>query len=182
MNERDARVSEDAVLDAYRALATEAAPQRLDAPVLERARRAAAEPKSGAAPVWLRPLVLAATIALCVAVVLDLTVVAPGVPPQPPVSGSSFPDAAQAEAERVRALSEQTGALTDEARDPPNQMAPAAIAAPESTPSECSASDRDDAASWWRCVRELEQAGRTDAAERELVLLLRAYPQFAVPR
>ena len=47
-----------------------------------------------------------------------------------------------------------------------------------STRVECTAEEREDAATWWACIQELEAAGNTSAAEEELQSLLSAYPGF----
>lgn len=43
---------------------------------------------------------------------------------------------------------------------------------------ECTAEEREEAATWWDCIQELEAAGNTSAAEEELQSLLSAYPGF----
>lgn len=46
------------------------------------------------------------------------------------------------------------------------------------TKAECTAEEREDAATWWACIQELEAAGNTSAAEEELQTLLSRYPGF----
>jgi hypothetical protein len=43
---------------------------------------------------------------------------------------------------------------------------------------ECTAEEREEPATWWACIQELEAAGNTSAAEEELQSLLSAYPGF----
>ena len=43
---------------------------------------------------------------------------------------------------------------------------------------ECTGKEREDAATWWACIQDLEAAGNTAAAEEELRSLLSAYPGF----
>lgn len=68
---RDQRVSET-----YRRLATERTPPRLDRAVLRMARKEGRTPYA-AARAWMRPFAWAATIALCLAIVLQLTELPP---------------------------------------------------------------------------------------------------------
>jgi len=72
MNHRPENAADPAVSRAYHDLARETTPARLDAAVLDSAHRAA-RPPYARSRAWTRPLAWAATIALSVAVVLELT-------------------------------------------------------------------------------------------------------------
>ena len=82
------------VRDAYRALASERAPERLDRAVLAEAA-AAAKPRSSPILRWRRPLAWAATIALSFALILEFTQTDPDliVPAADQPAGSSDLDA-----------------------------------------------------------------------------------------
>lgn len=71
---RDAneRTSDRRVAETYRKLATERTPARLDREVLRMARREG-RTRYAAARAWMRPFAWAATIALCLAIVMQLT-------------------------------------------------------------------------------------------------------------
>ena len=72
MNNEQDKVADPEVSRAYRDLAREAAPQRLDEAVLDAARRAA-RPRYARSRAWARPVAWAAVVTLSVAVVLELT-------------------------------------------------------------------------------------------------------------
>ncbi|NNF40770.1 MAG: hypothetical protein HKN64_05280 [Woeseiaceae bacterium] len=92
-NERKSPDMDTLVAQTYKALATERAPDHLNAKVMAMAAREA-QTRSGPARTWIRPLAWAATIGLSLAIVLDLTQLPtppvdsrdPRLPPQPAVT------------------------------------------------------------------------------------------------
>lgn len=78
-NEREDRVEDARVAETYRTLAQERAPDRLNKRVLRMAARQGRTPYSRARA-WMRPAAWAATIALSLAIVLELTRLPPGEP------------------------------------------------------------------------------------------------------
>ena len=61
------------VSDTYQQLSRESAPDHLNAKVLQQAASVAARPRYSRSMMWTRPLAWAATIALCLAIVLEVT-------------------------------------------------------------------------------------------------------------
>lgn len=45
----------------------------------------------------------------------------------------------------------------------------------------CSDNQRSTMATWWQCIESLESRGASEAAERELTALMRAFPGFVEP-
>ena len=195
-NENDNDAGMDSRLSAaYRDLASEASPPRLDSRILDDAARATRPTRSGIwRDGWFRPLTFAATFGLSLALVLQLSdsglvgpqeqdtglngsYVAPGENP--------MRYAAAVTAERIRQLEAET---TDPAPEP---AMPAAGMSPIRSPGDlnsrldaddrCSESERADTGSWWRCIEDLEQRGLSGAAEAELRALLAAHPGFSAP-
>lgn len=186
---------DSALAAAYRDLADEASPPRLDARILDDAARAARPARSGFwRDAWFRPVVFAATFGLSMALVLQLSDSGLiDLPPQDPGQNGSYVapgdnpmrDAAAVTAERIRQLEAETSAL------PPTASAPAAGMSPTAAPGgvgsrlgaddRCSETQRADTGSWWRCIEDLEQRGLSGAAEAELRALLAAHPGFSAP-
>lgn len=193
MNESNNKSQEiDAeVAKAYRELAQESAPARADLAIWQEARNAVAG-GSGLSRInaWLRPLIFVATVAVTLALMVQLTnapqldlphadetVVAP-------FWTDALQNAAKQTAEQIRQLDQGQGM----SMPPAASMAPAATANPgeQATllPSEqqCDDEARATSGTWWQCVRKLEQRGLPEAAERELQALLQAFPQFSAPQ
>lgn len=175
----------------YRDMAQETAPLDVDAAVLRQARRAVDSPSAIARLTgWLRPLAFVATAGLSLALIVQLSNVPdyqlpdsldPAVAPLP---ADVFRDAADEAAEQVRQLGQDPAMSA-----PPESTAmpaPMSEAAPEASllrASEgCDVQARASSGTWWRCIRELEQKGLPELAERELQALLKAYPQFSAPQ
>ena len=186
---------DETVTAAYRDLASESSPARLDTIIL----RDAAKPlRSGHGgfweDAWFRPVTFVATLGLSLALILQLSdsglltpaaddivtdgsIASPGEDP--------MRDAAAETAQQVRRIEAETIVTAPQAPMP----RPAAAAVNEPTgvatqlPEEerCSEAQRSDTGTWWQCIEDLEQRGLTDAAEAELRALLAAYPAFPVP-
>lgn len=189
-------LAEDGVLgNHYRAIADETTPQRLDRAVLKEARKASARSVSLFGPAgWYRPAAFAATLVLGIFILLQLaefgilqpiTTNAPDVSVDIPAPVRSFPDAAEREAERIRSLSESSNSSdsTRTVSPGPTTMVPTERrSAPDHDPrNSCSEAEKSEASSWYRCIQALEDAGFSQAAEREMTELLKAYPRFALP-
>jgi hypothetical protein len=177
---------------AYRNLADEASPPRLDRRILDDAARATRP--SFWRDAWFRPVAFAATLGLSLALILQLSDSGMLGPPQqdPELNGSyvapgenPMRDAAAVTAERIRQL--EAEATTPS----PETPMPAASMSPTTSPGDlnsrldaddrCSESQRADTGSWWRCIEDLEQRGLSGAAEAELQALLAAHPGFSAP-
>ena len=74
--------SDKLVSDTYRELATEKPPAALNATIMKLARHDR-EQETGWYPAWMRPAAWAATIGLCLAIVLDITQIPDGTSPEP---------------------------------------------------------------------------------------------------
>jgi len=175
----------------YRDMAQETVPLDVDAAVLRQARRAVDSPSAIARLTgWLRPLAFVATAGLSLALIVQLSNqpdyklpenLDPAVAPLP---ADAFRDAAGQAAEQVRRLGQDPAMSTP--LDSTTMPAPMSEAAPEASllPASdgCDARARASSGTWWQCIRELEQKGLPEVAERELQTLLQAYPQFSAPQ
>ena len=175
----------------YRELARETVPIDVDAAVLTEARRAV-ESRSGIARLtgWLRPLAFVATAGISLALIVQLSNTPDFQPPDSldpvaaPLPADVFQDAADQTAEQFRRLGQDPAMSAP----PDSTMAsePASESAPEASllPARegCDDQARNSSGTWWQCIRELEQRGLSEVAERELQALLRAYPQFSAPQ
>lgn len=112
-NERFDRENDSLVSASYQDLATERTPEHLDDAILRKAR-AAARPAYGRLRLWVRPLAWAATIAISLAIVLQVTQVPdPGFPASElsqPVTGNEVAKQAADDA-----VAETFGEVTDAA-------------------------------------------------------------------
>jgi hypothetical protein len=194
-HDRDRLAPEAQLRTLYRELAQEHTPPELDAAVLAAARR---EKLQGSARSgrWLRPLALAASIGLCLAVVLRLT----GTPhpagpaevvPEPlpeAVHKAAVESWAQKMGDAYREKSGITPAAaalrsTAEAStgSAAQAAAPAANFAEPSAPSSCTESERNAPETWLACIETLDSVGNDSLAAAERELLLRAYPGYGRP-
>ncbi len=189
------------VSKAYRDLATETAPARLDRRVLERAARESRS-RYGLVRAWMRPVAWAATIGLSLAFLLEMTWFAA----DPPVPATAVPTAAPAavaepapvedrsreDADVMKAKEEDAVRLAAPRRaTDPSWSAPASAAAEaeramplvesRETVRHCDDASRATAASWYACIVALRGEGRDDAAAAELDALRDAYPDYQVP-
>lgn len=183
--------TDPAVSATYRAMAQETVPPGVDDAVLKQARRAIDSPSfivrlSG----WLRPLAFVATAGLSLALIVQLSNMPdyqrqdsldPAVSPLP---ADAMQDAAEQTAEQIRRLRRDPGmsAPADSQGMPAamSESVPEASLLPASEG--CDDKARARSGTWWQCIRELEQQGLSDVAEKELQALLQAYPQFSAPQ
>ena len=198
------------VSDAYRDIAKEASPANLDDKVMAMARQEA-RTRYGLARAWIRPVAWAATIGLSFAFILEMTYFgddAPTVDAGMPASaerdaGKDAEPATQAPALKrapatIVATPEIKASATSALREAEERVDEAAPSFAEDVPAErlsrerasvqqadtvehCSAEDRKDAASWYRCVLALREQGLEDAARDELDALQDAFPDFREP-
>lgn len=180
---------------AYRDLADETAPARLDARILAEAARTTGKPRRRPwRDAWFRPLAFAATFGLSLALILqfsDSGLLGP-TPQEPAANGilvapdeNPMRDAAAVTAERIRRLEAEATAPSPGTAVPATPMSPTASPGEPNTrldgDDRCSESQRADTGSWWRCIEDLEQRGLSGAAEAELQALLAAHPGFSAP-
>lgn len=201
--------TDETVSATYRELSREGAPNHLNEKVLRQAAEKALRPRYSRSIMWTRPLAWAATVGLCLAIVLEVTRV-----PTPEIvmtddaidfleaEPSPVPEEAQApvrqRSEVLKDMKSQLGrsAAKQAANEPKREMYDAdmrqqsdAIAAlavsanridSEAT-NECPDEIRVDPATWLACIVDLEESGDTDAAQRQRDALEEAFPQFKMP-
>ncbi len=196
MNERMDDISQErdrrSVAAIYRRIADETTPDELNNSVL---RHAAKQTRgvTDRALTWLRPAALAATLALSVALVLqvgnlDSMRTSPRELASPVASGQNdnvFEAAAEASMDQIRSAESaaQTSPGSSESLAVPrNQVGPAPTSN-ESSPDnrDCSAEQRSSTITWWQCIQALEKRGMSEAARKELEALFEAHPAFGVP-
>jgi len=182
--EDDAQVSA-----VYRDSAAVTTPEHLDTLVLRRAA-SVARPPLGRMRSWTRPLAWAATIALSLAIVLEVarSPAPDGTPltPVPAMKRVDEPAAADTESgsPATRHPAEQDTTFGGSAATLPaatRKLAlPVAAQVSEETvePAACDADARSTAESWLACIEQLEKSGETAAADRERKLFVAAFPDF----
>jgi hypothetical protein len=168
---------------AYRDLATETTPERLDRRILERAARESRS-RYGAVRAWIRPLAWAATIFLSLAFLLELTWFADAPPVVAPVAPAAPVDErARRDADVMRAKEEDAVRLATPRQAEVSTLVEGAVpdaASAEQAPF-CDDAARASGASWYACIEGLRETGFEDAAETELKALLETFPDFRVP-
>ncbi len=176
----------------YQQIAIEQAPQELDSKIL-RAATIEARGSGNRTLWWLRPAALAATLALSVALVLQVadtgaTKSIPrelGSPTAAPQNENVFDAAAAAGMERIReaeAAARANPGPTDPPTAPVNRVGPdPALNRSTIDYQGCSAEQKSSSVSWWQCIQSLEKRGLTDLARSELEALFAANPGFDVP-
>jgi hypothetical protein len=197
-------IDDKRVSSAYRELANEQPPAELDEKILAMAADEA-RTRYGFTRAWIRPVAWAATIALSLAFLLEMSQLdeAPVLPAPPaPVAGQTREQAQSADdafvaedMELLQEAEEQARMRGGEARaievlaDSPVAAAPEAAmlqkAAPAASKAVSSAHCDDEARStpdsWYACILELRATGHADAAAGELETLLEAFPDFREP-
>lgn len=176
----------------YRRIADETTPDELNSAVLRHAATQTRGVANGALT-WLRPAALAATLALSVALVLqvgnlDSARTSPSELVTPVASGQNdnvFDAAAEASMEQIRAAesaAQLSPGPSESLATPRNQVSPAATSN-EVSPDiqDCSAEQRSSTMTWWQCIQTLEKRGMSEAARKELEALFEAHPAFGVP-
>jgi len=190
--------TDETVSATYRELSREGAPNHLNDKVLQQAAKHALRPRYSRSIVWTRPLAWAATVALCLAIVLEVTrVPAPEevqVPVQAPV---------RQQPETLKDIKSQLGrsAAKQAAKEPKSEVRRRETAydaevdfnsVEESVVSgkvkfemqdadECSDEMRADPVKWLACIADLEESGDVEATLRQREALREAFPQFEMP-
>jgi hypothetical protein len=183
-----------ALSEQYRSIATESAPDALDSAVLRAARASLGKDGTPAwQPDWFRSAAFIVMAALSFALILEMNdanilptdVQTGGRSLAEGDSASVFQEATQSVTEQIRDAEETAGsALQNSGED-----ALAATDAEADTDRAivfpgnpvCDEKQRSTMASWWQCIEALESGGASDAAERELTELMRAFPAFVRP-
>ncbi|MCH7820831.1 MAG: hypothetical protein IIA07_02340 [Proteobacteria bacterium] len=167
--------ADDLVSDTYRDLADEHTPDDLNKAILRQAARAV-HPHYSRPASWTRPVAWAATIAISLAVMLQMVRV-----PTPESVISDMPPAP----DRQEAL-EVNGSIDIYGAEPPpvGILAGGASKAASAMGSVrgCNDESREVPAIWLACISELEEAGLSDEAEQQREQLARAFPDFEMPR
>lgn len=174
----------------YRALAKETTPNKLDKIVLRAASKAArSDSPTGWAATWYRPATFVATLGLCLALLLEISEFQFFDPPPDswiqadvPPDANVFQDAADSAAISVR----EVDATADESLQLSNPETssteatsiPALPASAATAVHHCSDKQMAQPEKWWQCIQELRDAGHGAAAESELELLQKAFPQY----
>jgi len=187
------------VASAYRGLAIESAPDNLDRSVLRSARKEVqSEDGRYWRAAWYRPAAFVATVGLSLALLLQLGDVALFGPPVDgadpalkgvtPVSENAFHEAAEVSAGQLRQIEAEANASMSSSAPDMSDPIPA-VAADRNDAGTllqadeyCSDQQKTSSSGWWRCIQELEKGGQSQAAERELQELLRAFPRFIAPQ
>lgn len=198
------------VSEAYREVATETSPTKLDDRILDMARQEA-RTRYGLARTWIRPVAWAATIGLSFAFILEMTYFGdrPGeVDAVLPASvdsdaGETARPTSQAPASKrfpanvvsapeISASDVATPLEAEERSDSTTADIAEKMQAPEprrermaleraAAADRCDAEQRRSADTWYRCVTALRDRGLEDAAEAELRDLRKAFPDFREP-
>ena len=174
-NDNDPRVTQ-----AYRDLATEKTPPALDDRVLALAA-AAARTRYGLARAWARPVAWAATIGLCLAIVVEVAEFR-GEPPVPAALeiDSVAGEFAAEDRANLREAEEKALIRAGEARNAAVPASAAALAAKRESAPTCDEAQRASPESWYKCAEALREMGLEDEADFELEALRNAFPDFPV--
>lgn len=190
-------VADPEVSALYSELAAERTPASLNEAVLRQATRTAGRGYARSIA-WMRPMAWAATIGLCLAIVIELADVAepeigadglagavrskPAVPPEaaagrePATIGTGAFHVTDAPLlEEAAAIARLRGESDGTAVRPL-----AGSGAVGSGPAACSAEAKAKPETWLDCIRALREAGRDAEAEEQEALLLAAFPDFDV--
>ena len=177
-NERKERDQNALVSAGYRDLARERTPEGLDDMILRKARDAA-RPKYGRLRLWVRPLAWAATVAISLAIVLQVTQV-----PDPgrldadvatdadafvPASVEALREAEDMARMRSGSVDEAALSVASEAAAPLEQKA---------EPRYCDDDARATAESWAECIEQLEADGKAVEARAERLVFARTHPDY----
>ncbi|MGI9202816.1 MAG: hypothetical protein ACR2Q3_02330 [Woeseiaceae bacterium] len=186
-----------AVAALYKQIANEQAPDELNRLVLQEATTEVRNTNKQALS-WLRPAVLAATLALSVALVLQVgdmgaTKSIPRNLESPATSGQDetvFDAAAAAGMEQLREAESAvrtTPGVSESESESESPFAPRIEVDPKPSPDSemidnqgCSVDQRSSTVTWLECIQALEKRGLTDLATRELEALFAANPGIAI--
>jgi hypothetical protein len=189
-NERDKEDMDAVVSKTYRELGGLRAPDHLNEAILRMAAGKSGSKGSMLFAAWLKPVALAATIGLTLAIVLELSAV-PTV--SVPMEVAPTPESTRADKPSLPAdiLAEErvlgnVARLRGEAKSKSDSYAAAAPAATSfARPAEelgsdatiaCEPSERQSADVWLECIEKLRKSGAIEDAEREYEAFLLQYP------
>lgn len=179
----------------YAELARERVPEELDRKILDLAVRR----KTRRLSEWSKPIAIAATIAICFALLPELverTRLSPAgnrggdSAAAPEALRSSLPETAEQQlvpAEKARfprgSMATQPGESSAEHAAMPGltNEAQADDTNPDASTSLCPAASRESPDTWWQCILALREAARDIEANAEIELLSAAFPGFAPP-
>lgn len=185
------------VTHTYKEVASELAPKHLDKAVLQQAADAA-RPRYLKSISWTRPMAWAATITLCVSLVLEITKVPPvntenSLPPgriEAPESTlvkselapakTNAPQTTMEEERKVPVERRRAGKMSMDFRQqdavtPASAEASSLADSPNPVPA-CSETEIATARSWLLCIERLGEAGRTEEANEQRALYEAAFP------
>ncbi len=179
-------VSDPEVRALYRELAGERTPASLNEAVLARATRSAGRGYAHAIA-WMRPMAWAATIGLCLAIVLELADV-----PEPElrVDGPQPPSASPGERHQAEGsaayrvtdapLLEEAAALANVRSESDGAASRPLAETSAAGPGEpaCSAESTATPETWLECIEALREAGRGAEADEQEARLGAAFPDF----
>lgn len=203
----DERADDETVSAAYRDLAGEHCPAQLDKEVLRLAESHAQHANYARSINWTRPLAWAATIALCLAITLEINRVPAPEEMANRAEAKALPEAAEADDAAVgRAQKLEDAPASERYRRADNEEAPAAAFELKSkdTPmlrqaeemarfqsgtnvqqrariSRCPQEIRAEPSSWLQCIEALEEIGDHEAASLEREALVETFPDFKLP-
>lgn len=193
----DEQLKDDLVAATYRDLAGERSPAHLDDKILHMAASQAQHRRYARSVTWTRPLAWAATIALCLAITLELTrAPAPEeIVSAPAPTSAPLPEKREAADERSTASSEAQEPVSrvQDNRADHAVMAPAALkfrakdadllrqAAEVAMPVACPEDVRADPEIWLQCIEALEESGDRELAAQERKALIEVFPDFNLP-
>tara|TARA_R110002096_G_scaffold154_22_gene918 strand:- start:8671 stop:9261 length:591 start_codon:yes stop_codon:yes gene_type:complete len=192
-NERDDEMFDQRVSKVYREHAAERAPDRLNTKILTMAADEVRKARglSSLLESWTRPLAVAATVVLSLAIVLDLNR-----DQQVVVPASSVPESVQEQFRpkdtnvlddarnqaRLRAGSNQTGNVNLE-KDPAPAVDPGLVTDSSSAASKeygvargCDDTARETAEDWLACIEALRKAGEVPLADQEYEQFILQFP------
>jgi hypothetical protein len=184
--ERSEQEARRFVSDAYRELGDTSVPEHLNQAIL---RQAAAESQSGLATgfrssAWMKPLAWTATIALSLAIVLELTETSTR--PALDLQGSDIALPSSIPVPREAVQRKEAAADRVFTKIQPAQQADAreraeSIAIPMSKKAAaasigCDAATRESRDDWMRCIQDLRDAGDTALADREQEAFILKFP------
>jgi len=190
--------TDETVSATYRELSREGAPNHLNDKVLQQAARHARRPRYSRSIVWTRPLAWAATVGLCLAIVLEVTRVPAPEEVQAPVQAP-----VRQQPETLKDIKSQPGRSTAKqaAKESKSEVrrrettydAEAGFSSVEESvvsvkvefemqdADECSVEVRADPVKWLACIADLEESGDVEATLRQREALREAFPQFEMP-
>jgi hypothetical protein len=166
------------VSEAYRTIPADEVPASLNRAILNEAAAEVSKPSAmGLFTTRIRPLAFAATAALSLALIFELSQ-EPGIEESGEFAGTAPLTEQNGGRSSAEGLSRAVAASGQRLQD-----LEASAEATRSGNSErrCSEQQSADPDAWWRCIEELRTAGMTEEALAELALLKTRYPDFDLP-